>query len=131
MSSENVEAFHRSVAAINSGDVEAAIELVHPDAVLEPLRAATEGAFYGHDGVRRFFADTAETFDRFRLEPTDVRDLGERVLAIGSIRVRGRGSGVETVIPTAAITEYRDGLVWRYKDYSEARLALEAAGLTA
>ena len=39
------------------------------------------------------------------------------------------GSGVDTRIPTAAIAEYRDGLLWRYKDYGESRLALEAAGL--
>ena len=65
----------------------------------------------------------------FRLDYTDIRDLGDRVLAIGTIRVRGRGSGVETNIPTAAIAEYRNGLLWRFKDYGEARLALEAAGL--
>ena len=39
------------------------------------------------------------------------------------------GSGVDTSTPTAAIAEYRDGLLWRYKDYGESRLALEAAGL--
>jgi hypothetical protein len=53
------------------------------------------------------------------------------LLAIGSIRVRGRGSGVETDVPTAAIMEFKDGLAWRYKDYGESRLALRAAGLEA
>jgi hypothetical protein len=33
-------------------------------------------------------------------------------------------------VPSAAIAEYRDGLLWRYKDYGQARLALEAAGLS-
>ena len=43
--------------------------------------------------------------------------------------VRGRESGVETDVPTAAVVEFRDGLLWRYKDYGNARLALEAVGL--
>ena len=104
--------------------------MVDPDLVFEPLRAATEGAYVGHNGIMRFWADTEETFELFQLDYTDIRDLGDRVLAIGTIRVRGRGSGVETNIPTAAIAEYRNGLLWRFKDYGEARLALEAAGLS-
>jgi ketosteroid isomerase-like protein len=129
MSQENLETFRRGAEAIQRGDVEAVLRLTHPDVVFEPLRAATEGAFVGRAGVRRFLADTAETFELFRPAYADIRDLGDRVLAVGSIRVRGRGSGVETDIPTAGIAEYRDGLLWRWKDYGEARLALEAAGL--
>ena len=122
--------FRLQVEVIRRGDVEAAVRIVHPDAVIEALRTATEGAFLGHAGVRRFFADTTETFELFEPNYSDIRDLGDRVLAIGSIRVRGRGSGVEAEIPTAAIAEYRDGLLWRYKDYGDADAALEAAGLS-
>ena len=129
MSGENIEAFRRGAEATNRGDIDAVLESIHPEVVLEPLRAATEGAFVGHAGIRKFMADTAATFELFRVDYTDVRDLGNSVLAIGSIRVQGRGSGVETDIPTAVIAEYRDGLLWRFKDYREARLALEAAGL--
>jgi hypothetical protein len=121
----------RAVEAINAGDAEAAVAITHPEAVLEPLRAATEGAFVGHEGARRFIVDTAETFDVFRLELDEVRDLGDdRVLFTGTITVRGRGSGVEAPIPAAAIAEFRDGLLWRYHDYGDARRARAAAGLT-
>jgi ketosteroid isomerase-like protein len=129
MTQENVDACLRGADAISRGDEEALGQLLHPDVIFEPLRAATEGAFVGHDGVRRFLADTAETFEVFQVSLAEVRDLGDSVLAIGSIRVRGRGSGVETDIPSAVIAEFRDGLLWRFKDYGEARLAREAAGL--
>lgn len=129
MSQENLEAFRRVADAIERQDVEATLSLCHPAGMMEPLRAGTEGAFVGLDGMRQFLADTAETFELFQPDYSDIRDLGDRVLAIGAIRVRGRGSGVETDIPSAAIAEYRDGLLWRFKDYGEARLALEAAGL--
>ena len=127
MSQQNVEAFLRGADAINRGDVVDIPQLVHPEVVFEPLRSGTEGAFVGHDGMRRFLADTEEMFEIFQISWTDVRDLGDSVLAIGSIRMRARGSGVETDVPTAAIAEYRDGLLWRYKDYGQARVALEAA----
>src|SRR5688572_4003123 len=131
MSEETVAALHRALKAINSGDADAAVAVTHPEAVLYPLRAATEGAFVGHEGARRFMADTAETFDVFRLELHDVRDLGgDRVLFFGTITLRGRGSGVEAPMPSAAIAEFRDGLLWHYKDYGDRRLALEAAGLS-
>lgn len=129
MSQENVDAFRRATDAMNRGQVDIP-KLVHPEAVFEPLRSGTEGAFVGHEGMRRFLADTEDMFDIFQASYTDIRDLGDRVLAIGSIRMRASGSGVETDVPTAAIVEYRDGLLWRYKDYGQVRLALEAASLT-
>jgi len=129
MSEENVEAFLRGSAAIARGDVKAALAVIHPEVTLESQRSVTEGVFQGHDGVREFMADTARSFSLFRPEYIDVRDLGDRLLAIGSIRVRGRGSGVETDVPTAAIAEYQDGLLWHFKDYVEERSALDAAGL--
>jgi ketosteroid isomerase-like protein len=130
MSQVNVEAFRRGADAISRGDVVDIPQLVHPDAVFEPLRSATEGPYVGHEGMRRFIADTEEMFEVFQISYTDIRDLGDRLVAIGSIRMRARESGVETDVPSAAIVEYVDGLLFRYKDYGQARLALEAAGLS-
>jgi ketosteroid isomerase-like protein len=128
MSQENVDAFRRGTDAINRGelDIEA---LTHPEVVFEPLRSRTEGAFVGHDGMRRFIADTDEMFEVFNATYPDVRDLGDRVLAVGSIRMRSRVSGVETDVPTAVIAEFRDGLLWRFTDYGDARSALHALGV--
>jgi ketosteroid isomerase-like protein len=126
--SEHVELFLRGTDAINRLDAAALMEMVDERSVFEPLRSATEGAYVGPEGMRRFLADTAETFDLFKASYPDVRDLGDgRLLAIGTIRMRGRESGVETDVATAAIVEFRDGVVVRYKDYGNAQLAVEAA----
>jgi ketosteroid isomerase-like protein len=128
MSSADVEAFERGADAINRLDADALSALVHEDAVFEPLRAATEGAYIGPEGMRRFIADTVETFDVFEPALTEVDDLGDgRVLAVGTIRMRGRGSGLEDDVTTAAIAEFRDGLLVRYKDYGDPKLARQAA----
>jgi ketosteroid isomerase-like protein len=128
--SEHVELFLRGMDAMNRFDAAALLEMIDERSVFEPLRSATEGAFIGPEGMRRFLADTADTFDLFKATYTDVRDLGDgRLLAIGTLRMRGRASGVESDIATAAVIEFRDGVLVHYKDYGDRRLALEAAGL--
>ena len=108
------------------------MEMIDERSEFEPLRSATEGVFVGPEGMRRFLADTAETFDLFKATYPDIRDLGDgRLLAIGTIRMRGRESRVETDVVTAAIVAFRDGVLVSYKDYGAAQPALEAAGLRA
>jgi ketosteroid isomerase-like protein len=126
-----IEAFLRGVDAINRLDVHAVLALTHDECVFEPLRSQTEGAFVGHEGMRRFLADTAQTFELFKATYPDLRDLGDgRMLAIGTIRMRGRESGVENDVLSAAIVEFRDGRMLGYKDHGNRQLALQAAGLS-
>jgi ketosteroid isomerase-like protein len=127
---EHIELFLRGMDAINRSDAAALLEMIDERSVFEPLRSATEGAFIGPEGMRRFLADTMDAFDLFKASYTDIRDLGDgRLLAIGTLRMRGRASGVESDIATAAIVEFRDGVLVHYKDYGDRRVALEAAGL--
>ncbi len=128
--SANTDLFLRAAELVCSGDEAALIEITDESLELEPRRAATEGTFRGHDGVRRFLQDTHESFESFELDYTDLRDLGDgRVIALGMIHIRGRGSGVETDVPTAVIATFRDGRVVAFKDYGDRDGALEAAGL--
>lgn len=130
-SPDHIELFLRGNDAINRLDVEGALALVNEDTVFEPLRSQTEGAFVGVEGMRRFLADTAETFDLFKATYPDIRDLGDgRLLAIGRIRIRGRESQVESDVTTAAIVQFRGTILMHYKDYGDPRLALEAAYLS-
>src|SRR5262245_25626474 len=129
MSQENVDRFLEGVASFNRGDVERSLQLYHPDAVLEVRQAELEGEYSGHDGLRRFFAEFAEPLETFEVQYSDVRDLGDRVLALGTLRTIGSGSGIELEGPVAIVASYRDGLCTHLKDYGEWRQALEAAGL--
>ena len=116
--------------ALNRWDTDWVLEHVSENVHWEPLRAQTEGVFHGREGVRRFIIDTEESFDFIRGQMTDVRDLGDgQVLGIGTLRVKGKGSGIETEVPTAVIATFRDGLLSRFVDYGDRAKALEAAGL--
>jgi ketosteroid isomerase-like protein len=130
MSQENVEAFKRGIEAGNRGDVDGVLRETAEDVVFLPARSAVEGGYHGHAGLREFLADNKTNFEVFRADLSDVRDLGDRVLAIGTIHIRGRGGGVETDIPMAGVATYRDGKLTRWEDFRERDRALEAVGLS-
>ena len=130
MSRENVELAKQMVDALARGDVDELVSLVSEDVVWIPARSAVEGAYHGHDGVRKFCADTAANFEVFRPEmPSEMRDLGDRVLTVGTIYIRARGSGIETDIPVAGIGTFQQGKLTRWEDFRDRHLALEAVGL--
>src|SRR6478735_4012758 len=113
MSQENVEAVRRAIDAMNRLDVEALLLLVDPGVewhmTIQALLGGEAAVYHGHEGVREYFRDMDEAFDEVQLDYPDVRDLGERVLALGSFRVRGRGSGAEVNSKAGVLVEMRDG----------------------
>jgi ketosteroid isomerase-like protein len=136
MSEENVDRFLKAVAAFNrlgEGDAAALEEYMgfwDPEVRFEPQQAALEGGYSGHDGMRAWLADIALHYEYGHMRYSDVRDLGNQVLAIGVLRVIGRGSGIDIEVPLAFVVTYRDGLATHVKDYGDRTLALEAAGLS-
>jgi ketosteroid isomerase-like protein len=128
MSRENLELVRQLLDARDRGDLPAALACLDPDVEFIPLRAATEGAYRGHQGVEGFYADTLENFESF--EPHyELRDLGERVLAWGTIHVRSKGGGVEMDIPTGGIFDLHGGKIIRWQDFGSKDKALQAVGL--
>jgi ketosteroid isomerase-like protein len=129
--SRNAVLAARLVAAFNSGDVEAAVELMHPEVEFIPRRAPIQGTYRGHSGIRKFFADNEENFELFQVDPEENHDLGDgRVLGVGTLRVRGKGSGVEVAVQSAVILSFDEEKVIRFEDFGEREKAFEAAGLS-
>jgi ketosteroid isomerase-like protein len=93
MSEENVASFKRATEATNRRDVEGVLEAVHPEvewhAALEMLLGREAAVYRGHEGVRELFGGFDDAFAEFHFEYWEIRDLGDRILAIGQIRGRG------------------------------------------
>ena len=121
--------FDEARDALDRGDMEAFLRHVDEDVVWIAARSAVEGAYIGHDGMRKFFADNDENFEVFEPDFREVRDLGDRILVVGTIHIRGRGSTVETDIPVAGVFTFKHGKLVRWEDFRDRELALEAAGL--
>ena len=134
MSQENVEAFKRGLEAGNRGDIEALLEQLDPEvewhSALHALLGGEQTVFRGHDGVREMIGDLNEAFDEIHIEMTEIRDLGDGLVAIGRTRTRGKTSGVETNTPLAFVTEIKNGKTLLIRAYLDPKQALEAAGLS-
>ena len=100
MSQPNVEAFKRAIEAFDCRDIAALLGELDPEVEWHPAMARLLGGdatvYRGHGGVRQWFRDMDETFAQINFEFSEIRDLGDRVLAIGRMRARGRESGAET-----------------------------------
>ena len=134
MSQENVETFKRSIDAYNRRDVDALLETLDPDvewhsALMVPLGGEAT-VYRGHEGIRELFRDLDEALDEWHAEFPEIRDLGDRIVAIGHVRTRGRGSGAETESPLASVCDIKNGKAIRVRTYLDPEEALEAAGLS-
>jgi len=129
MSQENLVAFRRNNEAVSRGDIEAALATLDPDIEFIPRRAAVQGVYRGYEGMRQFFAENAENFDLYQVSYQEVRDLGDRLIAFGTVRARGKESGVEVTTPTSLVATFRDGKMLRAEDFAERSEALKAVGL--
>jgi ketosteroid isomerase-like protein len=86
------------------------------------------GVMRGRDAYIRYLGDWAETFEDFRAEAEEVDAIDdERVLVVGRIAGRARGSGVETEQRVAVLYTVRDGLIVRGREYQSKEEALAAA----
>jgi ketosteroid isomerase-like protein len=131
MSQENVEVVRRSLEAYASGDVDEMLASVDPEGELHSaIVGGAEGKVYrGHDGFRRWLADSFESFEALRTELTEYRDLSDRVIAFGHIHARGRESGLELDSSTGWVFTVRGGKVVKAEGFLNRADALEAAGL--
>jgi ketosteroid isomerase-like protein len=111
MSQENVELFRRALEAFNRRDLDTLLEQLDPEAEWHPGVAASLGGeattFRGHEEVRQGLQDLVDAFEDLQLEVSEMRDLGDRVLAMGRLRAHGTESGVEIESPWAYLVEYR------------------------
>jgi ketosteroid isomerase-like protein len=108
-----------NIDAFNRRDVDAIVATFAANVEWWPLRSATEGPYRGHDGIRDWFADTAEQFEYMRATVDEVREEGDAVVLSGELRVKGRQSGASIDQPITWIFRYAgDKVVWG-KSYSD------------
>lgn len=122
-------AFNRLAAtpeAFKFADVEAWLSAFDPEVRFEPQQSEIDGGYVGHYGLLRWLTDLAAHYGPGRLEFTDVRDLGDSVLGLGTIHIVGKASGIETEVPSGVVATFRDGLITNFKDYGHHEDAIAA-----
>jgi ketosteroid isomerase-like protein len=135
MSQENLEVVRQGFVRWQAADYDRLLEFflanAAPDVELYSRFGGFSGEPYrGHDGVRAWLADIQENFERFAPWQDEVREAGHgRVLAIGGISFRARGSGVDMAERLGWVFEFCAGQLRRMRFYGSPIEALKAVGL--
>lgn len=130
MSRRNVELLRALFDAWNEGDLEEVrsfmaegIEWLEVEGRIE--REEVRGRDAVHSGLEELF----ETWQHYRLEPEEVRDVGdERVVAVVREVARGRLSGAELASRWGYVVTIRDQKLARVEAYRDPSRALESVG---
>jgi ketosteroid isomerase-like protein len=86
------------------------------------------GVHRGREGYLRVWEGLIDAWDELKVEPQEIIDFGDRVLAAGRIKGRGRYSGIALDEPLFQVFTLRRGLVVRQEDFADRDDALQAAG---
>ncbi len=133
MSEENVNIVRAFLDASTRRDWTRAAELVEPDVELHgTVGGVGEGRVYRGlaEVVREYDEVDGEAWEERRVEPQGFLDAEDGVVVLFHEYRRGRGSGVELEIDTAAVFKVRDGRVVRIQGYMDPAVAKQAAGLS-
>jgi ketosteroid isomerase-like protein len=114
-----------AISDVNEGaerwqpDIEWVIAREHPEA----------RTLIGREAVLAYFRAWEEMLERPRLEMDSFIDAGGSVVAVGSMRGTGVGSGADVQVPIALVCTLAGGKVVRVEEYLDPREALEAVGV--
>lgn len=124
-----VDELRRGYEALNRGDVSVVLELLDPDIEWrEPAPSPEEGVHRGRDSFERFLRGWIESFDDFRVEPEQVVERGETLIAVVRQSGRGRASGVEVEARLAHVWTVDNGRAVRWEAVGDADEALMHSG---
>jgi ketosteroid isomerase-like protein len=130
--SSNSELLLAGYDAWNRGDLEAYLELLHPD-----VHIFTSGLFpdlardySGRERAATFWRQMHEPWELFRIDVEHIEDEGDWAIASLRFRARGADSGVEVDMRFGMAMRVSDGLGIEFlnrRTFDEARTAVRAA----
>jgi ketosteroid isomerase-like protein len=128
MSQENIR---RLYEAWNRGDLEAALDLMHPEIKIDYTAGAFPGideTYEGHEGARKYWPDLRDPWLSLELHVEKLHGTGDIVVTVFTFEGEGRG-GIVVRRRLGNVITLTDELVSRFDAYGDPSAALEAAGL--
>ncbi len=127
MSQENVKLVQSWFERWNRGDRDVFEDELHPD--FQIVSRLQSEPFEGAEGLQQWMQEIDEQFREWELAGDEWRETGDRVVVLGRVRLRGKGSGVAVDQPHGWVFDFKDGKVSRLRHFAQPQAALEAAGL--
>ena len=132
MSQANVEVVRESFAAFNRGDLDEALQWMHPEIEWQTHQAFPDaGTYRGRHEVREFWQNWRDAFRGFQLHLEECVPAGKRHV-LATFRVSGQGAGSGVGVASDAVFqlgEIQDGQVIWVGMFATDREALDTAGL--
>ena len=131
MSQENLEIVRQNIEAFQDGRFDSVVELWDAEGEWIPAMAGAvdDRVYRGHAALRRYFEEFFASFSEVRLHDVAFRNVGERVLVLYRLSVRGRNSEVTVGQPGGTVYELSGGKIVRGRSYLSEAEALKAVGL--
>ena len=109
-------------------DIDALLEVVHPEAEARPILGANIGisVYRGREGLRDWFKDLHQEWEQFQTRVTQIDARDDRSLLTIQIHARGRASGVVIEGDLYHVVELRYGLILRLEAFQDRDGALKA-----
>jgi hypothetical protein len=122
------------VEAYNRRDLEAVAINYRQDLEYYPYREFVEAAlaepcYHGPSGYKAYIEATYDVWGtEVRLEPTELIDLGDRLVLLADMPMRAQASGVPLAQTYAGVSKLKDGRVIRQDDFLNHAEALRPLG---
>ncbi len=132
MTQSNQELVRDAFERWNRREHESLLEDIDPEVVINVASAQLSGGqpYRGHDGYREWTATMEESFEVWQIRPEVFRERGDKVVVLGHMHLRGRGSGVELDQQTGWLIEVRNGKMTRFQSFLSHEEALAASGIS-
>jgi len=135
MSQENVESVSRFTGALvraqETGDWQPVLAELDPDVEIDDLDISLDTEHYrGHDRFMKWIGIWNDAWESWRIEEFKVQTAGEdRAVALFTMIVKGKGSGIELSRQDAVVSRLRAGKITEMGYYNDQQQALKAVGL--
>jgi ketosteroid isomerase-like protein len=125
----------QALEAYNRRDLDVVAAGFHRDLEYHPYREFVEAGlaepvYRGASGYKEYIDGTREVWgEEVQLKPTELIDLGDRLVVLADMPMRAQGSGIALAESYASVWKLRDGKVVEVRDFLRQSEALAAAGL--
>jgi ketosteroid isomerase-like protein len=114
------ELVRRAYAAFELRDFEAMAQVADPGLEIDMEdRVFNPATYRGEEGLRRFFAELDELWESMRMTVERLIERDDEVLALLSVDIKGKGSGLTLVDKIAQRWKVRDGKLVAMRVYPD------------
>lgn len=132
MGTDDLDLARKAYAAFNRGDVDAALQHLHPDIEwhMSDVFARSPRVFRGHEGVREVWAMFSEALEELTAEPLRMHEAPDGILAEVRLSGRTRGTREPARFELVQAWTIREGQATRLEVYPTLEAARAAKGNT-